>query len=346
MNTLGNSSKWPSYDSLPSNSSFILSESEQTEDEADAFSEGEGDGGIRKSLAADEGIALSANYLNFPLHPDQLHSRSKCEQSEHCPDKTKHPDSASSAGAATLRSPSATLGDLAFSQKCADLHRFIHPLLELLHGLKMGRFERGLTSFQQSVAMDRLQRILGVLQKPDMGEKYLHNLLQIEMLLKIWFPQVAFKSKDKPNQTSTRTLASHWAQNQLHMPVKKRKMSWSDHDCTGQTPTKHNPSQHGKQGRCHAATSLDTVSWCHPASPSKQNAPEVKTVEPAEDSWTAGHQFKDGTVSLSGPSSLCSKRNNENRKQSEISPPSSCSSLATQDSSVSSSNNITTTDSP
>lgn len=27
----------------------------------------------------------------------------------------------------------------------------------------------GLTSFQQSVAIDRLQRILGIIQKPEMG---------------------------------------------------------------------------------------------------------------------------------------------------------------------------------
>ncbi|XP_069334943.1 circadian-associated transcriptional repressor isoform X5 [Eulemur rufifrons] len=55
----------------------------------------------------------------------------------------------------------------------------------------MGRFERGLSSFQQSVAMDRIQRIVGVLQKPQMGERYLGTLLQVEGMLKTWFPHIA-----------------------------------------------------------------------------------------------------------------------------------------------------------
>lgn len=121
MNPLGSSSKWPSYDSLTSSSSFIFSESEHTEDEADVFSEGEGDGGVRKPLSADGGITLSRNYLDFPAHTDQLCSRSKIDQSERCPDATKHLEPASPPGAATLGSSSATPGDLAFAQKVSTL---------------------------------------------------------------------------------------------------------------------------------------------------------------------------------------------------------------------------------
>uniref|UniRef100_A0A4X2JUL4 Circadian associated repressor of transcription n=1 Tax=Vombatus ursinus TaxID=29139 RepID=A0A4X2JUL4_VOMUR len=62
-----------------------------------------------------------------------------------------------------------TEGDRLFAQKCKELQGFIRPLTDLLNGLKMGRYERGLSSFQQSVAMDRIQRIVGVLQKPEMG---------------------------------------------------------------------------------------------------------------------------------------------------------------------------------
>ncbi|KFO18195.1 hypothetical protein H920_20389 [Fukomys damarensis] len=76
-------------------------------------------------------------------------------------------------------------------ETCKELQGFIRPLTGLLNGLKMGRFERGLSSFQQSVAMDRIQRIVGVLQKPEMGERYLGTLLQVEGMLKIWFPHVA-----------------------------------------------------------------------------------------------------------------------------------------------------------
>ncbi|XP_075699532.1 circadian-associated transcriptional repressor isoform X2 [Rhinoderma darwinii] len=81
-------------------------------------------------------------------------------------------------------------GDRIFAQKCRELQGFIKPLTDLLTGLKRGRYDRGLSSFQQSVAMDRIQRIVGVLQKPEMGERYLGTLLQVEMMLKVWFPEV------------------------------------------------------------------------------------------------------------------------------------------------------------
>ncbi|XP_071971041.1 circadian-associated transcriptional repressor isoform X2 [Engystomops pustulosus] len=81
-------------------------------------------------------------------------------------------------------------GDRIFAQKCRELQGFIKPLTNLLNGLKRGRYDRGLSSFQQSVAMDRIQRIVGVLQKPEMGERYLGTLLQVEMMLKVWFPDV------------------------------------------------------------------------------------------------------------------------------------------------------------
>lgn len=51
------------------------------------------------------------------------------------------------------------------------------------------------------------------------SEKYLRNLLQIEAMLKIWFPQVAFQS-DARNQAGIPRLPSQWHRNQLHMPVK------------------------------------------------------------------------------------------------------------------------------
>ncbi|KAJ6652419.1 hypothetical protein lerEdw1_011537 [Lerista edwardsae] len=84
--------------------------------------------------------------------------------------------------------------DQLFAQKCWELQGFIRPLNELLNRLKMGRFDRGLSSFQQSVAMDRIQRIIGVLQKPEIGERYLGTLLQVERMLKVWFPGVTLKN--------------------------------------------------------------------------------------------------------------------------------------------------------
>lgn len=98
-----------------------------------------------------------------------------------------------------------TEGDLLFAQKCKELQGFIRPLTDLLNGLKMGRFERGLSSFQQSVAMDRIQRIVGVLQKPQMGERYLGTLLQVEGMLKTWFPHIAAQKSSRGSSRHQRT---------------------------------------------------------------------------------------------------------------------------------------------
>ncbi|XP_018421557.1 PREDICTED: circadian-associated transcriptional repressor [Nanorana parkeri] len=92
-------------------------------------------------------------------------------------------------------------GDRLFAEKCRELQGFIQPLTELLNGLKRGRYDRGLNSFQQSVAMDRIQRIVGVLQKPEMGERYLGTLLQVEMMLKIWFPGVSSSSSSSSSSS-------------------------------------------------------------------------------------------------------------------------------------------------
>lgn len=126
-------------------------------------------------------------------------------------------------------------------------------------------------------------------------------------------------------------------------PFQKRKLSWSDHDHSGKVPTKHNQHQHGKYGSYHAATSLDTLSTCLPGSPKKQKLQAEETVEPAWGSRTAGHEFTDSTGTLSRPSYLCCKRENDNWRQPEHSLPTPCDSPAAQDSSVSSSNTITTT---
>uniref|UniRef100_A0A3Q0RHM2 Circadian associated repressor of transcription a n=1 Tax=Amphilophus citrinellus TaxID=61819 RepID=A0A3Q0RHM2_AMPCI len=119
-----------------------------------------------------------------------------------------------------------------FLCQCAELQGFIRPLLELLNGLKRGRFDRGLSSFQQSVAMDRIQRIVGILQRPDCGEKYLNTLLQVEMMLKLWFPQIPIQpvsaaSSVASSPTCSRRDASgstppHKHRDQLHIPVKEQ----------------------------------------------------------------------------------------------------------------------------
>ncbi|XP_016346191.1 circadian-associated transcriptional repressor-like [Sinocyclocheilus anshuiensis] len=140
-----------------------------------------------------------------------------------------------------------TKGDLLFARKCLELQGYVRPLLELLNGLKKGRFDKGLSSFQQSVAMDRIQRIVGVLQKPHIGEKYLPTLLQIEVMLKLWFPQVTAQVSVTPNPAdlSPQNISTHGSSNitpphkhkdQLHIPVKKRRLNWSDTDSPSSSP--------------------------------------------------------------------------------------------------------------
>uniref|UniRef100_UPI003AAB8135 uncharacterized protein n=1 Tax=Centroberyx gerrardi TaxID=166262 RepID=UPI003AAB8135 len=80
--------------------------------------------------------------------------------------------------------------DRIFTRKCTELQCYIHPLSSILTGLRSGRYRQRLSSFQESVAMDRIQRIMGVLQNPCMGEKYVNIILKMEEMLKSWFPNV------------------------------------------------------------------------------------------------------------------------------------------------------------
>ncbi|KAL0962569.1 hypothetical protein UPYG_G00341820 [Umbra pygmaea] len=228
MNSLAMSTKWPSYNSLPDTPSFLLSESDVTEDEAeiDVFtseSEGDSSGGGKTLPFSLVGAGEAATRLRW--------SMAGSGQAECFSRTATYTSTMAAQGCAALSTEGSTKdttkGDLAFAQKCSELQRFISPLLELLNGLKMGRFQRSLSSFQSSVAIDRLQRILGILQKPAMGEKFLHTLLQVEMMLKMWFPHV---TPVAATQNVKPSLPARWHKNQLCMPVKKRKLSWLDSD--------------------------------------------------------------------------------------------------------------------
>ncbi|XP_044050294.1 circadian-associated transcriptional repressor [Siniperca chuatsi] len=88
-----------------------------------------------------------------------------------------------------------------FSSKCMELQCYIHPLSSILNGLRSGRYRGRLSSFQESVAMDRIQRIMGVLQNPCMGEKYINIILKMEEMLKSWFPNVKLQDQLAVTQT-------------------------------------------------------------------------------------------------------------------------------------------------
>ncbi|XP_037538847.1 circadian-associated transcriptional repressor [Nematolebias whitei] len=91
--------------------------------------------------------------------------------------------------------------DHIFRSKCMELQCYIHPLSSILNGLRSGRYKERLSSFQESVAMDRIQRIMGVLQNPFMGEKYVDIILKMEEMLKSWFPHIKLQDQLTATQT-------------------------------------------------------------------------------------------------------------------------------------------------
>eukprot|EP00064_Thunnus_orientalis_P000355 superscaffoldBa00000018_g355 len=91
--------------------------------------------------------------------------------------------------------------DRIFTRKCMELQCYIHPLSSILNGLRSGRYRERLSSFQESVAMDRIQRIMGVLRNPCMGEKYINIILKMEDMLKSWFPNVKLQDQLAVTQT-------------------------------------------------------------------------------------------------------------------------------------------------
>ncbi|XP_070816949.1 circadian-associated transcriptional repressor-like [Chaetodon trifascialis] len=91
---------------------------------------------------------------------------------------------------ALCETPPADTENQLFSQKCTELQCYVPPLSAILRGLRSGRYSERLSSFQESVAMDRIQRIMGVLQNPHMGGRFLSIVLKIEEMLRSWFPHI------------------------------------------------------------------------------------------------------------------------------------------------------------
>ncbi|KAK7912667.1 hypothetical protein WMY93_012878 [Mugilogobius chulae] len=77
-----------------------------------------------------------------------------------------------------------------FSHKCSELQGYLPPLSAILRALESGRYSDRLSSFQESLAMDRIQRILGVLQNPRPEVRFLSTVLKLEEMLQSWFPHV------------------------------------------------------------------------------------------------------------------------------------------------------------
>ncbi|XP_051577469.1 circadian-associated transcriptional repressor-like [Myxocyprinus asiaticus] len=259
MQSTGSTSSQPSQDSLSSRDSFLFSE-----DNPDVFLLEDRDM-TRVSRSAQSNSSRGSLYsvdgeLERPGSQWACDGFSESRYSERSEDNGQDRSSFLSLSSSTSsglvwscsesergKDGGGSEGDLLFARKCTELQGFVRPLLELLNGLKKGRFDKGLSSFQQSVAMDRIQRIVGVLQKPHSGEKYLPTLLQIEVMLKLWFPQVISQASVTPNPAdlslqnnsshgSSKITPPHKHKDQLHIPVKKRRLSWSDTDSPSSSP--------------------------------------------------------------------------------------------------------------
>ncbi|XP_016893303.1 circadian-associated transcriptional repressor-like isoform X2 [Cynoglossus semilaevis] len=236
MQSQGSTSSQPSFDSLSSSDSLLLSDSDQVEDDADVFlTDSPSTGGAAATDAGSGDVGSESPGSQWMC--DGSTDKEEEEESSYGP---RSGVKGGDAGLEEAGQVTKSEGDLIFAQKCAELQGFIRPLLELLNGLKKGRFERGLSSFQQSVAMDRIQRIVGVLQKPDIGGKYLNILLQVEMMLKMWFPQIPTRPASAAStlgsapalthQGTSTSTPPHKHRDQRHIPVKKRRLSWTGTD--------------------------------------------------------------------------------------------------------------------
>ncbi|XP_008290926.1 uncharacterized protein LOC103365295 [Stegastes partitus] len=279
MQSQGSTSSQPSFDSLSSSDSLLLSDSEQAEDDADVFLTDSS-----SSIIMGEAGGAAAGGAESPGSQwtcDGFTDKEEEEEAYRSDDRAARVGETDQTGQA-----SKSQGDLLFAQKCAELQGFVRPLLELLNGLKRGRFDRGLSSFQQSVAMDRIQRIVGVLQRPNSGEKYLNTLLQVEMMLKLWFPHIPVQpvsaassvamSPARSLQDTSNSTPPHKHRDQLHIPVKKRRLSWTGTDSTSPSPVLLKcPRINAQEKRLDQDEGDGPPPSPSPASDAKQNSPDV-----------------------------------------------------------------------
>lgn len=176
MQSQGSTSSQPSFDSLSSSDSLLFSDSEQAEDDADVFlTDGSSSsviiGGIGRAAAkGDRSLESPASQWTCDGFTD------KEEEEESYTSGRGRKEPHRNLGNATRQAPKSE-GDLLFAHKvrtaeqvdgnekddrlmlatciskpglidpfscqCAELQGFVRPLLELLNGLKTGRFDRG-----------------------------------------------------------------------------------------------------------------------------------------------------------------------------------------------------------
>ncbi|XP_028295552.1 circadian-associated transcriptional repressor-like [Gouania willdenowi] len=142
-----------------------------------------------------------------------------------------------------------------FSEKCSKLQCFVPPLSSILKSLQSGRYSHRLSSFQESLAMDRILRILGVLQNPESGSRFLHILLKIEEMLQKWFPHI----RPTPDEDAPTKRLKH--QDATTTEVTSTHLLWlhTSPICSMKTPDV-SPSEHAASSCCCNMTQDNVVS--------------------------------------------------------------------------------------
>ncbi|KAF7656414.1 hypothetical protein LDENG_00041720 [Lucifuga dentata] len=179
-----------------------------------------------------------------------------------------------------------------FSQKCIELQCYIPLLSSILHGLRSGRYSERLSSFQESVAMDRIQRIMGVLQNPDMGGHFLSIILKIEEMLHSWFPHI----KANVTLTDDGTPAKKQKLHQAAMPPPS--LCSSDDDMALR-------AAEGPPRRPYSTTHLR---WLHTSPICSFKTPEPSLSRPSASTSPSPAQLRPGVTQDSAVSSSTDSR--------------------------------------
>lgn len=198
-----------------------------------------------------------------------------------------------------------------FSHKCVELHRYVQPLTSILRGLSSGRYSQRLSSFQESVAMDRIHRILGVLRNPNMGERFLNTLLQIEKMLQSWFPHV----KPRPSVI----------QSERSSPAKRQKR----HHTSATLPLSSAPSLSTSPPSSRTSSGPDSATilkWLHTSpicSPKTagQGQPTTTATTPLSPLGCGPGATQDSAVSSSTDVGARSRRSSHRRRDRLLAPP-------------------------
>ncbi|KAI1904451.1 hypothetical protein AGOR_G00005780 [Albula goreensis] len=179
-----------------------------SDDEEDCNSVSERDCGSEAGVGETPSLPVPSRAESYVTQPCRQPAESDCNTDtkggkvEGSRQATKRPYSPTEAqGQWSWPHPEKTANDQLFACKCMELQCYVPHLSSILSGLQSGRYRERLSSFQESVAMDRIQRIMGVLRNPCMGERYINIILKVEEMLRSWFPNVKPKDHLAGNQT-------------------------------------------------------------------------------------------------------------------------------------------------